>query len=169
MENSIRGLKYHKQIGSWPITLLVSEKGLLKEILFDENPAGCSNQPPPPGVREVFRQLEEYFKGERTGFDLQYINSKAPPFYYKVWDACREIPYGRVTTYGLLARRIGKPRAARAVGKALGKNPLPMLIPCHRIIGAQGDLIGYTGGLDWKKKLLELEKTQRQPFWTWEI
>lgn len=105
---------------------------------------------------EVRTQLGEYFAGERREFDLPL----APPggeFSQRVWADLRKIPYGETITYGEQARRLGIPSAARAVGTANGQNPLAVIVPCHRVIGANGKLTGYAGGLDRKRLLLELE------------
>jgi methylated-DNA-[protein]-cysteine S-methyltransferase len=108
------------------------------------------------GVRE---QLAEYFAGERTGFDLPAA-PRGTPFQHRVWDALKEIPFGATVTYGELAERIGRPTAARAVGLANGRNPLSIVVPCHRVVGSGGVLTGYAGGLDVKRRLLEHERTR---------
>jgi methylated-DNA-[protein]-cysteine S-methyltransferase len=105
---------------------------------------------------EVRRQLEEYFAGERSSFDIQ-MHLEGTGFQRTVWHALTEIPYGETISYGELARRIGQPDMARAVGTANGQNPIAVIVPCHRVIGANGKLVGYGGGLDNKRRLLELE------------
>lgn len=112
----------------------------------------------------VREQLGEYFAGERTGFDVA-IEMQGTPFQLEVWSALTEIPYGQTTNYGELARRIGKPSAARAVGLANGRNPISVIVPCHRVIGAGGALTGYGGGLERKRMLLELEQGQAALPW----
>lgn len=102
-------------------------------------------------------QLLEYFQGKRREFDLP-LRPQGTPFRRKVWDALLDIPYGEVITYGELARRTGQPKAVRAVGQANHHNPLSILIPCHRVVGANGSLTGYGGGLELKRFLLELEE-----------
>jgi methylated-DNA-[protein]-cysteine S-methyltransferase len=102
-------------------------------------------------------QLAEYFAGERQAFQLP-LRPAGTPFQRAVWDALREIPYGETTGYGELARRLGRPGAARAVGLANGRNPIAIVVPCHRVIGAAGALRGYGGGLDRKRYLLDLER-----------
>jgi methylated-DNA-[protein]-cysteine S-methyltransferase len=105
---------------------------------------------------EVAAQLEAYFAGERTAFDLP-LAPAGTAFQRAVWSALAEIPYGTTTTYGALAARLGRPRAVRAVGLANGRNPLPIVLPCHRVVGADGTLTGYAGGLAAKGLLLDLE------------
>lgn len=103
-------------------------------------------------------QLMEYFAGGRKCFDLP-LNHCGTPFRETVWRALTEIPYGRTITYGQLAANIGKPKAVRAVGGANHHNPIPIIIPCHRVIGSDGSLTGYGGGVELKEKLLELERS----------
>jgi len=108
----------------------------------------------------VRRQLDEYFAGTRHAFDLP-LDLAGTPFQRAVWAALCAIPYGTTISYGELARRIGKPRAVRAVGLANGRNPVSIVVPCHRVIGANGALTGYGGGLPNKRLLLGLEARQR--------
>jgi methylated-DNA-[protein]-cysteine S-methyltransferase len=108
----------------------------------------------------VITQLGEYFAGRRRSFDLS-LAPEGTTFQRTVWQALTRIPYGETVSYGELARRIGKPRASRAVGLANGANPLPIVVPCHRVIGADGSLTGFGGGLDIKRQLLALERTAR--------
>ena len=137
-----------------PLTLKASEKGLLS-VHF-------GSVVPPNAVvdlnahRENLKQLRQYFDGERTVFDLP-LDLQGTPFQLAVWNELLKIPYGETRSYGEIARRIGKPGAARAVGMANHENPVAIVIPCHRVVGADGTLTGYAGGLDIKKKLLELE------------
>ena len=105
----------------------------------------------------VVAQLQEYFAGRRQFFELP-LAPEGTPFQRTVWQALTRIPYGETISYGELARRIGKPQASRAVGLANGANPLPIVVPCHRVIGADGSLTGFGGGLDIKRKLLALER-----------
>jgi methylated-DNA-[protein]-cysteine S-methyltransferase len=104
----------------------------------------------------VIEQLDAYFVRERTAFDVPLAPS-GTPFQLAVWSALREIPYGQTTSYGAIAGRIGRPSAVRAVGLANGRNPISIIVPCHRVIGANGALTGYGGGLERKQVLLELE------------
>lgn len=107
----------------------------------------------------VIRQLNAYFSGELKTFDLR-LAPEGTPFQLGVWKQLELIPYGETISYGELARRIGNPAAARAVGLANGANPLPIVVPCHRVIGSSGALTGYGGGLSIKQKLLALEQPQ---------
>jgi methylated-DNA-[protein]-cysteine S-methyltransferase len=118
--------------------------------------------PSPTRFAGVQRQLDEYFAGRRTAFDLPLV-MEGTPFQRRVWSALREIPYGETISYGELARRIGRPSAARAVGLANGSNPIAVIVPCHRVIGANGTLTGYGGGIERKRLLLELEADVRDP------
>jgi methylated-DNA-[protein]-cysteine S-methyltransferase len=110
----------------------------------------------PSALDDARRQLAEYFAGERRGFELD-LDLRAAPFQEAVLLELARVPFGEVATYGELARRIGRPGAARAVGGALNRNPIPILLPCHRVVGATGSLVGYAGGVDRKRLLLELE------------
>jgi methylated-DNA-[protein]-cysteine S-methyltransferase len=103
-------------------------------------------------------QLTEYFAGERTEFDLP-LAMAGTPFQQTVWAALRDIPYGETISYGQLADRIGRPTASRAVGLANGRNPVSIIVPCHRVVGSTGDLTGYGGGIERKRALLAFEKS----------
>jgi len=107
-------------------------------------------------LRAARRQLDEYFAGRRRTFDLA-LAPRGTDFQREVWTALRDIPFGETISYAELARRVGKPSAMRAVGAANGRNPLPIVVPCHRVIGADGSLTGFGGGLPTKRFLLELE------------
>jgi O-6-methylguanine DNA methyltransferase len=118
-----------------------------------------SKEPPredPEALASALTQLREYFSRIRQQFDLP-LDTYGTAFQKAVWTEVASVPYGAMTTYGEIAQRTGRPRAARAVGAALGANPLPLLIPCHRVIGAEGSLIGYRGGVEMKAALLRLE------------
>lgn len=110
-------------------------------------------------LREPIRQLRAYFAGELENFDLP-LEPRGTTFQQKVWTGLCEIPYGETISYGELARRVGNPQGSRAVGLANGSNPIPIIIPCHRVIGSNGKLTGYGGGLPIKEKLLALERRQ---------
>lgn len=109
-----------------------------------------------PVLLQAERELEEYFAGRRTAFSVP-LSMHGTPFQMAVWEALRDIPYGETRSYASLARQIGRPRACRAVGMANHVNPLPILVPCHRVLGADGRLTGYAGGLNVKEYLLKLE------------
>jgi methylated-DNA-[protein]-cysteine S-methyltransferase len=111
-------------------------------------------------LTDVTRQLDEYFAGTRQDFDLT-VRLDGTPFQVEVWQQLRAIPYGETISYGELARRVHRPEAARAVGSANGQNPVAIVVPCHRVIGADGSLTGFGGGLEWKQRLLDLERPQR--------
>ena len=149
-------------------TLLVAASGRgLCRISFDPEPEheldqlatafGARVLRSPGPVDPVRRELDEYFEGERTEFDLPVDLTHLPEFQREVLRELRRVPYGQVDTYGGLAVKIGNPRAARAVGGALNRNPIPIVVPCHRIVGASGSLVGYAGGLERKQALLGLE------------
>ncbi len=109
-----------------------------------------------PALKELKRQLDEYFRGKRKSFDLP-LATGGTDFQEKVWKNLRKIKYGKLTSYGAVAEAVGKQKAAIAVGQAVGRVPIPIVIPCHRVIGADGSLTGYGPGLDAKRALLELE------------
>ena len=143
--------------------LLVGDDRGLRQIVFSENGRAA---PPNPdwkqdsaALDEPIRQLRAYFAGEIEAFDLA-LAPDGTPFQQKVWNELCRIPYGQTISYGDLARRIGNPNASRAVGLANGSNPIPIVIPCHRVIGSNGKLTGYGGGLPVKEKLLALERRQ---------
>jgi methylated-DNA-[protein]-cysteine S-methyltransferase len=115
-----------------------------------------------PVLREATRQLQAYFDGERTEFDLPLDLRAGTQFQQSVWHALLHIPYGVCTTYGAIGAALDKPQAVRAVGSAVGRNPLGIIVPCHRVLGADGSLTGYAGGLGRKAALLTLESGARQ-------
>ena len=145
-------------------TLLLTGDGKrLHEILFpnkDRRPDATAEQRAEP-FREVARQLTAYFEGTLQKFDLE-LAPQGTPFQLQVWEELQRIPYGETISYGDLAQRVGNPSASRAVGAANGRNPIPIVIPCHRVIGASGSLTGFGGGLATKRALLELERQSRQ-------
>lgn len=110
-------------------------------------------------LAEVAEQLRAYFEGDRRDFELR-LSPRGTPFQRGVWRRLCEIPYGETISYAELATRVGNPKASRAVGLANGRNPIPIVIPCHRVIGKSGSLVGYGGGLPIKEKLLALERGQ---------
>lgn len=111
----------------------------------------------PRPTDEARRQLDEYFAGKRHEFELEVDLRPTREFAHAILDELARVPYGEITTYGTLAARAGRPRAARAVGTIMNRNPVPIVLPCHRVVGATGALVGYGGGLDRKRQLLELE------------
>jgi len=110
----------------------------------------------PAALAAAVAQLREYFSRLRREFDLP-LDLRGTPFQQQVWRELRKVPYGQTVSYGELARRVGRPGAARAVGQAVGANPIPIIVPCHRVVGADGSLVGYGGGLEIKSALLRLE------------
>jgi methylated-DNA-[protein]-cysteine S-methyltransferase len=144
-----------------PLLLAVDPDGVLVRLHF----ARGGGQADDGWVRddgalaEWFTQLDEYFAGTRTAFDLP-LQLHGTPFQVEVWEQLRRIPYGETISYGELARRVDRPEAARAVGAVNGQNPIAIVVPCHRVIGADGSLTGFGGGLDWKRRLLEIEQPQ---------
>jgi len=144
----------------------VSERGLCR-VGFDPEPElelerlardfGPRVLRTPKALDLVRRELDEYFAGRRQAFDLELDLRAVPEFHRRVLDELSRVEYGHTTTYGTLAARVGSPRAARAVGTVMNRNPLPIVLPCHRVVGASGSLTGYGGGLDRKEWLLRLE------------
>lgn len=145
-----------------PLLLAADDTGL-REILFvhGRHPAkpDPSWQEDPAPLQPAIRQLDAYFAGELETFDLP-LAPEGTPFQQSVWRELCGIPFGQTISYGELAQRIGNPKASRAVGLANGSNPIPIVIPCHRVIGSNGKLTGYGGGLPIKEKLLALERRQ---------
>ena len=131
------GQRYHPEAGRWPM------------------------EPGHPVLAVACTQLDEYFAGERTAFDLPLDLQGGTPFQRSVWQALLGIPAGQRTSYAALSQRIGKPAAVRAVGAAVGRNPVSIVVPCHRVVGTDGSLTGYAGGLDRKTALLRLESAAR--------
>jgi methylated-DNA-[protein]-cysteine S-methyltransferase len=152
------------QIG--PLFVAVSDQGLAS-LSYDTHAeeqlerlariAGPCVLRSPRSVDEARRELDEYFAGKRRVFDLSLDLRGMQPFTLSVLQELAQVPYGETTTYGDLAARVGHPRAARAVGTVMNKNRIPIVLPCHRVVGANGNLVGYAGGLDRKTALLELE------------
>jgi methylated-DNA-[protein]-cysteine S-methyltransferase len=144
--------------------LAVSGDGALRELWFAANaaaaraaaPEGADHRPALAPLPAVRRELAEYFAGKRRTFTLP-LAPQGTDFERSVWDALVAIPYGETRSYAEIARTIGRPDACRAVGRANGRNPIPIVIPCHRVIGSDGSLTGYGGGLDLKRFLLGLE------------
>ncbi|TNF36939.1 MAG: methylated-DNA--[protein]-cysteine S-methyltransferase [Deltaproteobacteria bacterium] len=138
-----------------PLGLVATHEALVR---VDFDPAGVApdERPAPSVLLQARRELEEYFAGQRRTFDVP-TRLDGTPFQRAVWAALRDIPWGQTVSYGELARRLGRPTASRAVGAANGANPVPIIVPCHRVIGANGALTGYGGGEDRKRWLLAHE------------
>jgi methylated-DNA-[protein]-cysteine S-methyltransferase len=151
------------------LLVAASDRGLAS-IWFDPDPGEDLERLTRIGGRRVLRsprsvdaarrELDEYFDGRRRTFDLQLDLRALPAFTISVLDELARVPYGETTTYGALAAKVGRPRAARAVGTVMNRNRIPIVLPCHRVVGSTGDLTGYAGGLDRKVQLLELEGTR---------
>jgi methylated-DNA-[protein]-cysteine S-methyltransferase len=141
--------------------LLVAEDGVLTGVFMEQHKRGRAVEPTwaqdHPALRSARAQLEEYFAGIRRRFDLP-LAAQGTPFQKKVWAALARIPYGTTMTYQELARAIGFPNASRAVGAANARNPISIIVPCHRVIGSDGSLTGYAGGPERKRWLLEFEQ-----------
>lgn len=138
------------------LTLVVNDDGALVRCTFAEDAWPVDATRDDDRCAAVAAQLTEYFAGTRQSFDLP-LAFEGTEFQRAVWTALLDIPYGTTTTYAELARRIGRPAAVRAVGAANGANPIPIIVPCHRVIGSNGTLTGYGGGLPRKQQLLALE------------
>ena len=115
-----------------------------------------------PRLDGLKRKLQQYFDGQRVLFDEPLDLRGATAFQRRVWSAVRDIPYGETRSYGQIARQVGSPGAARAVGRAMATNPVPIVVPCHRVIGSDGNLRGFGGGLDLKGRLLEMERALKE-------
>jgi methylated-DNA-[protein]-cysteine S-methyltransferase len=156
------GSPRHTVVGSplGPLTLVADGGGALTGVYFEDHLRGPSPAALGPrdetGFDEARRQLAEYFAGERQRFDLP-LAPRGEPFRQRVWRLLAQIPYGETRSYGQLARELGDSALAQAVGSANGRNPLSVIVPCHRVVGADGALTGYAGGLERKRFLLELE------------
>src|SRR5215213_1846519 len=148
------------------ITVAGDEDGTITAIRMEDQahpPAGMEDwDTAPDAFPDAVDQLDAYFAGELTEFDLR-LRLEGTEFQRTVWAGLCEIPYGETSSYGALAARIGRPKASRAVGLANGRNPIAIVVPCHRVIAASGSLTGYGGGLDRKQTLLDLERAQREP------
>jgi O-6-methylguanine DNA methyltransferase len=150
-----------------PLVLVATPTGLCRVALPGEGRAALEEwlarwigpeplEENPAALAAAVAQLREYFSRLRREFDLP-LDLRGTPFQQQVWEELRKVPYGQTVSYGELARRVGRPAAARAVGQAVGANPVPIIIPCHRVVGADGSLVGYGGGLEVKSALLRLE------------
>ena len=149
------------------LTLVARGSGLVAILWEGDDPrrvplGAAEPDPHHPVLREVERQLAAYFAGRRRRFDLP-LAGRGTDFQKRVWEELRRIPYGETRSYGQIARALGDPNLMRAVGAANGRNPLSIVVPCHRVVGAAGQLTGFAGGLDAKAYLLGLEGRARQP------
>lgn len=155
---------YHSPIGV--LTLAADDKGL-RHILFPEGKntrqVATKWQKRDSGFEHIIRELDEYFDGTRRQFSVQ-LNAQGTDFQQSVWNELQRVGYGDICNYGTIAKNIGRPKASRAVGAANGANPIPIIIPCHRIIGANGKLTGFSGGLAIKQWLLAHEQGEQQLF-----
>lgn len=146
-----------------PLTVVRGESGIRGIFMPDHRPApdpATFGERDDTASADVAQQLGAYWAGERTAFDLP-LEPGGTPFQQRVWEALRSIPYGETRTYGWIAERIGQPTAVRAVGLANGRNPLSIVVPCHRVVGRTGDLTGYAGGVERKRFLLDHEAGTR--------
>jgi methylated-DNA-[protein]-cysteine S-methyltransferase len=144
------------------LKLVASDKGLVAILLEKDKPrrvplSELAENEQHPVLIETERQLGEYFAGKRKAFSIA-LDMRGTPFQKNVWEALLAIPFGETRSYGQLARQLGNPRAMRAVGAANGRNPVSIIVPCHRVIGSSGKLTGFAGGLETKAQLLNLEK-----------
>ncbi len=156
-ESLCRRFNYSTPIGN----ICIEDNGnAITAVTLDKNSSIVNNnEKESPLARLAFKQLDEYFKGERKKFDLP-LCPKGTDFQKRVWKELLKIPYGEVCSYSDIAERIGSPKSCRAVGGANNKNPILIIVPCHRVIGKNGSLVGYGEGLDVKEFLLNLEKSQ---------
>ena len=138
-----------------PLTVATTEKGLASVHFGKSVPSGIAADE--SGKSEVVKQLSEYFEGKRSTFELS-LDVRGTAFQRSVWKQLLQIPYGETRSYGEIARAVGKPAAARAVGMANHYNPVAIVIPCHRVVGRNGSLTGYAGGLHLKEQLLSIER-----------
>jgi methylated-DNA-[protein]-cysteine S-methyltransferase len=153
--------EYASPIGT--LTLIASDDGLREVWWPDDQRLTDPHLDPPqadhPILQQAVHELDEYFAGARTEFDVP-LAPAGTDFQRSAWEVLRTIPYGQTITYAEQARRLGDPNKARAVGSANGRNPISIIVPCHRVVGASGALTGFAGGLDTKQWLLEFERTQ---------
>ena len=158
-KQTIRRCAYQSPLGA--MTLAATDAGLAGAWFDDQrhmpDTSGWPDAPQDPTLRRAMQQFGEYFAGQRTVFDLPLDLRHGTSFQQLVWNALLRIPFGGNTTYGRLSGSIGKAAAVRAAGSAIGRNPWGIIVPCHRVLGADGSLTGYAGGLERKAALLRLE------------
>ncbi|WP_434629213.1 methylated-DNA--[protein]-cysteine S-methyltransferase [Chromobacterium sp. CV08] len=145
-----------------PVAAWLDADGALVRLLFRPDPGQLTGPRDDAALSEVARQLAEYQAGARRDFELP-LAPRGTPFQQQVWAALRRIPYGSTVSYGELARALGTPDGARAVGRANATNPIALIVPCHRVLGADGSLTGYAGGLPLKAALLRFELERSEP------
>jgi len=151
-----------------PLGLLLfvaSERGL-RGIYFEQHKhfrgkGAWQLAPEHPVLRQAAREMQEFFDGKREQFDVQ-LDLQGTPFQQEVWQALLRIPFGDTISYGEHAQRVGRPEAARAVGAAIGRNPVSIIVPCHRVVAGNGNITGYAGGLERKRALLDFESRQQR-------
>ena len=146
---------YDSPIGQ--IVIEATDEALTHLYIRNDRAAAVGEQKETALIRRTWAQLDEYFRGERRSFDLP-LDPAGTVYMRRIWQLLCEIPYGETASYGEIATRAGNHKAARAVGLANNRNPIPILIPCHRVIGKNGSLTGFRGGLDMKQQLLDLEQ-----------
>lgn len=139
---------------------IAEEDGYISDMVFGSDGPEGAEKGETRLIRMAFDQIEEYLSGKRKVFDLPLM-IEGTKFQEKVWNELLKIPYGETRTYGQVAEAVGKPKAVRAIGAANNRNTLPIIIPCHRVVGAKGSLTGYSGGLEAKRKLLEIEEKNK--------
>lgn len=150
------------------LKLVASSEGMVAVLWQNDRPmrvrlGEMTENPNHPILRQATAQLSEYFAGRRTSFEIS-LDLRGTPFQQEVWGALLAIPYGETRSYLDLARKLGNPNATRAVGAANGRNPISIIVPCHRVIGSSGKLTGFAGGLDVKERLLQLESGAKSLF-----
>lgn len=148
---------YETEIG---LIGIAEEDGYISDIVFGNDGPEGAEKGETRLIRKAIGQIAEYLTGKRKSFDLPLM-VEGTEFQEKVWSELLKIPYGETRTYGQVAEAVGKPKAVRAVGAANNRNALPIIIPCHRVVGAKGSLTGYSGGLEAKRKLLEIEEKNK--------
>jgi methylated-DNA-[protein]-cysteine S-methyltransferase len=160
------GILQFRTVGSpvGPLTLAGKDRRLMHLRMVDQTyePSHDGWEPDDAAFPDAVEQLDAYFAGERLAFELA-LGLVGTEFQRRVWEALQTIPYGETRSYGEIARQIGSPGAFRAVGLANGHNPIGIIVPCHRVIGSNGSLTGYGGGLDRKRQLLDLERNRMAP------
>ena len=139
-------------------SLSFDEKRGLSQLRFPNSSSSSSSEKIPPNAKQIQKILDRYFLGKKISQFPQLTMALGTPFQQRVWQTLQKIPYGETRSYAWVAQQIGNPKAARAVGSACGKNPIPIFIPCHRVVATSGALGGFSCGLAWKKFLLKLEQ-----------